>query len=627
MRPLQLPHHSAAEGQRRFLLQLLCCTGLCSSGWSQQIEYQAREVMIPMRDGVELYTQIYEPVGAEQPYPILFTRTPYGVEAIPSQIDAASLGPSPAFANSGYAFVHQDVRGQFQSRGQWELLRPMRSDPADERATDESTDAYDTIEWLLATLEGDNGRVGMWGISYDAWETVMAMADAHPALVAVSPQASPGDCFLGDDVHHFGAFRQSYVFFWVAYMAARRGDAEPGLVGPALAADGYTFFLEGGSLLDLQERYFSGRVPEWTALLTHGNADAYWQERNPLKQLASVRPAVLNVAGWFDAEDFRGPIEIYHEVEATSSAGRNQLVVGPWKHGGWSAQTGDGSSLGDLQFGQATGTHFQEQVEWPFFEHHLRGAAKTDLPEALVFETGANVWHELEAWPPTSVEQRELYLRAGGAASFEAPGTREHPTSFDSDPGDPVPYTLASPVVPAPEYMVEDQRYLAERLDVVSFVTQPLEDALVIAGRPEVQLFVATTGTDADWIVKLIDVYPPDSAEVSAATGESLANAQILISADIFRAKYRESFEQPTPLEPDAVTALRFVLPDRFHRFRAGHRVMVQVHSTWFPLYDRNPQVFMDIYSASEEDYEVQEHSISHEPGAASLLRLPVWTE
>ncbi len=605
----------------------LCCTGFVPSTGAQAVAYEAREVMIPMRDGVKLYTQVFEPVGTDEPGPILFRRTPYEIDPLPARVDPARLGPSPAFADSGYIFVRQDARGTFGSEGEWELLRPMRADRADTKAVDESTDAYDTIEWLLENVEQNNGRVGMWGISYDGWQTVMAMADAHPALVAVSPQASPGDWFLGDDAHHHGAFRLNYMFFWIGIVAMRRGDVDSALIGPAFRSEAYSFFRKAGSLSQLEETYFQGQVGEWTDLLEHGDYDAYWEKRNVLKELGKVGPAVLNVAGWFDAEDFRGPVDIYSTIEATSSADRNHLVIGPWQHGGWNLRVGDGSSFAGLDFEAATGTRFQEEVEFPFFERYLWGSGDPAPPQALVFETGANVWHELDEWPPQSVKARDLYLRSDATASFQAPDAQEGHTAFVSNPLDPVPHTASSPVLLDASYMAEDQRYLAAREDVLSFLTTPLEEDLVIAGRPQVHLQFSTTGTDADWVVKLIDVYPADTEDVSAATGKSLANAQILIVGDIFRAKYRASFEQPSALEPGQLTPLNFELPDRFHRFRKGHRILVQVHSTWFPLYDRNPQKFMDIYGANEKDLETHEHRIFHEQGAASLVRLPVWGE
>lgn len=615
---------------RFFVRQLPVCLGaalLAPLALAQDSGYVAWDVMIPMRDGVELYTQIFEPVGAQEPSPILFTRTPYRVDPLPTDVNPETIGPSPIFANAGYTFVHQDVRGMGKSGGVWQMLEPMRSDRSSSTAVDESTDAYDTTAWLLENIEGNNGRVGMWGISYDGWEAVMAMADAHPALLAVSPQASVGDFFLGDDAHHNGAFRLNYMFFWLAYMTMLRGDLPQATIAPVFYSDAYTFFKGAGSLTELRDKFFSEGGPGWTDLLEHGDYDEFWEERNVIKHLDHVKPAVLNVAGWFDGEDFRGPLDIYSTVEGTASNTKNHLVVGPWQHGGWSAAVGDGTSMGDLDFGAQTALRFQEGVEFPFFELYLKETSDAAPVEALVFETGSNQWHELNEWPPLTTKAKELYLHADGQASFRPPTKNEGHTAFTSDPLDPVPHTSGAIVLPDPNYMVEDQRYLEGREDVISFVTEPLKDDLVIAGEPLVELQFRTTGTDADWVVKLIDIYPGDTDEVSAATGKSLANAEILIVGEIFRAKYRESFKQPTPLEPDVITTLKFELPDRFHNFRAGHRIMVQVHSTWFPMYDRNPQQFMDIYSATAEDYTTQEHHVVHQQDAASFVLLPVWSE
>lgn len=616
---------SHARGLRALLL-VVCSAVLAATPGSAQRSYTAREAMVPMRDGVKLYTQIFAPEDATEPLPFLLLRTPYGVDSIDSVRDPGSIGPSRGFAEAGYIFVRQDVRGQFRSEGEWDLMLPLEQDHTDPASVDESTDCHDTVAWLLANVEGHNGRAGMWGISYDGWETVMAMTDAHPALVAVSPQASPADEYVGDDVHHNGAFRLAYTFSWLAYMAVQRGDGDRNLIGPVLGQDGYEFFLGAGSLTEIGERYMGPSVPEWSDLMEHGDYDEYWQRRNALEHLGDVRPAVLNVAGWFDAEDFRGPIDIYHEVEKGDDADRNFLVVGPWMHGGWNAGLRtSGESLGDLSFGEPTAEWFQEVVELPFFEHHLRGGDDPYLPEVFAFETGANLWHDLDQWPPAGVEPRPLYLRAGGGASFEAPDPDEGATSFESDPARPVPYSEQDGVFPGQEYMVEDQRFLAGREDVLIFETEPLDEDLVIAGRTLVHLFASTTGSDADWVVKLIDVYPEDTEDVSAKTGASMAGSWTIVSGDILRAKYRESLEHPSALEPGKVTELTFELPDRLHRFRAGHRIMVQAHSTWFPMYDRNPQVFMDIYHSSADDFVKATHALVHEAGAASQLVLPVF--
>ncbi|MFT4542446.1 MAG: putative CocE/NonD family hydrolase [Planctomycetota bacterium] len=632
--PLSILELTAAQRRRSSALRTIlitasCLTALVSGATAQHPSgYTATEVMIPMRDGTKLYTQIFRPVDSDEPAPILLTRTPYGIGGVPMRIDRSAMGPSPAFADTGYIFVKQDVRGQFRSEGEWDLMMPPRLDRTDPTATDESTDAFDTVDWLVENVEGNNGRVGMWGISYDGWQTVMAMADAHPALLAVSPQASPGDEYLGDDTHHYGAFRLAYTFAWLGYMAAERGDADKNAIGPVLTEDGFEFFSKAGSMGDLQERFFGDRVPEWNDIMTHGDYDEYWQVRNVIPQLKQVRPAVLNVAGWFDAEDFRGPIDIYKAVESTASAQHNWLVVGPWKHGGWSTPgDGAGQSLGDLNFAEATAERFQYDIELPFFEHYLRDEFDPLFPEMLAFETGVNEWHELDQWPPAGAKEHSLYLHADGKALFSAPAPEGGFSEFISDPMKPVPYTAAGTVFPSPEYMVEDQRFIDGRADVLSFLGDALEQELTVVGRPLIQLQFSTTGTDADWIVKLIDVYPEDSEEVSAATGKTMAGAKIVISADIFRAKYRESLSTPIALVPGQLTELSFELPDRFHCFRKGHRLLVQVQSTWFPMYDRNPQVFTDIYACDEDHFQRATHRVYHDRSAASHLKLKVYED
>jgi putative CocE/NonD family hydrolase len=582
------------------------------------VAYRLQDVMIPMRDGVRLHTKVFAPVDVSDPVPILMQRTPYGTEGT---VVGGLLGPSPRFDRAGYVFVHQDVRGQHGSEGEWRILFPPR-DPDDPEATDERTDTWDTIEWLLANVTGHNGRVGMWGISYPAWQVAMAMSEAHPALVAVSPQASPNDMFLGDDIHHNGAFRLTYTFGWVAFMAAERGEVDRQEVLPLLGRDAYALFRGAGSAAAIGERFFGGGVPAWNESMAHPDRDEYWSRRTVGELFDDVRPAALHVAGWFDAEDFRGPLDLYALSERDDHEDHNVLVVGPWQHGGWSGQgPQDGSTLGELSFGEPTATWFQEVVEFPFFEHHLRGGDDPNLPEVFAFETGGNVWHELDAWPPRGTTTHPLHLRADGILSIEPPADGEGFTAFESDPADPVPYSAHMPVFPGPLYMVEDQRFLDTRDDVLTFVTEPLEQDLVLAGAPEVTLEVSTTGTDADWVVKLIDVWPEDEPD------RAVAGDWTIVTGDIFRARYRHDFATPTPLEPEAVTEIRFPLPDRLHRFGVGHCIAVQVHGSWFPLYDVNPQTYVDVYHAEPEDYRSATQRVFHGAQGRSVVALPVLAE
>ena len=580
-----------------------------------ELAYRLREVEIPMRDGVHLHTKIFEPVGAPAPVPILLNRTPYGIADV---APGGSIGPSRVAERAGYVFVHQDVRGQFGSEGEWEVMRPAR-DARDPDATDERTDTWDTLEWLLAHVEGHNGKVGMWGISYPGWQVAMAMSEAHPALLAVSPQASPGDMFTGDDLHHNGAFRLSYSFAWAAFMSVRSGDLDRNEFGKILGQDGYAFFRGKGSAAAIGARYFGKTIPGWSEVLVHPDHGEFWERRNVVALLDEVGPAALHVAGWYDAEDFRGPLEIYARSERADQARHNFLVVGPWKHGGWSGSDGEGGAkLGELSFGAPTATWFQEQVELPFFEHYLRGAEAAAFPEVRAFETGANAWRTFDAWPPRASEPRALHLHADGVLSFESAGDDEGAAEFVSDPTDPVPYSAGTPVFPGPLYMIEDQRFLDARSDVLTFVSEPLEEDLVLAGAPDVRFAVATTGTDADWVVKLIEVWPEDAAD------PALAGDWRLVTGDIFRARYRTGFATPAALEPGQVTELHFPLPDRLHRFRAGHCLALQIHSTWFPLYDVNPQTFTDIYHAKPADYRPATQRVFHGREGRSLVELPV---
>lgn len=581
--------------------------------------YDKRELMIPMRDGVKLYTLLYAPKDRSRSYPIMLQRTPYSVRYYGPELQRASLGPSRHFAPAGYIFAYQDVRGQFRSEGEFKVLRPLST----QGQVDESTDAYDSIEWLVENVASNNGRVGMWGISYPAWQTVMALVDAHPALAAASPQASPADMFIGDDLYHNGAFRLMYGFGWLALMNEFRKDPSGRTRFDYGTQDGYEYFMNLGVLNTVNERIFKGEVSTWDEWVGHSTYDSYWQERAVLPMLGELGPAVLNVAGWFDAEDFYGPMHIYRKLEGGNPEHENSLVVGPWRHGGWASERG--SSLADIRFDSASSEFYQREVELPFFEHHLKGHEIADLPEALVFETGANRWRRHESWPPEGGEMRSLYLQAAGKLGFVAPEGESGFDEFVADPNQPVPFSEQKLTMPGHDWMVEDQRFVADRADVLSYQTEPLTEALSIAGPIRVKLNVSSSGSDADWVVKLIDVYPADSPETSARTGENMADFQMLLAAEVFRAKFRESFGTALALESGEVTEIAFDLPERYHRFRKGHRLMVQVQSSWFPIIDRNPQVFMDIFAAEAGDFRSATHRVHRSAEAASFIELRVY--
>ncbi len=590
--------------------------------------YTKTEHMVPMRDGVRLYTIVYKPKDTEKEYPFLLFRTPYSIAPYGADNYRKSLGPSVQFAKDGYIFVYQDVRGKFKSEGQFEVMKPIKPKPKGAKDTDESTDTYDTIEWLLGNIAHGNGRVGQWGISYPGWQTVMGMVDAHPALRASSPQASPSDMFIGDDFHHNGAFRLMYTFHWLAFNAASRPGPAETRGEPVFkygTPDGYQFFLDLGPVANVNKRYFKNRVPTWNDYMQHGAYDEYWKKRDALRYLKDIKHPVLNVAGWFDAEDFYGPMSIYYTIEKEVPNNKSTLVVGPWLHGGWAG--GSGESLGDIRFGSKTSEHYRKEIELPFFQYHLKGQGRPNLAEAIVFETGSNQWRSYDHWPPKEAKTKNLYLHADGRLSFTPP-TAESDSALDefiSDPDKPVPFSAEIRTTQGHTWMVEDQRFAARRPDVLVYETEPLEEDVLIAGPIIASVHVSTTGTDADWIVKLIDVYPP-VAEDNSPRGRQvkMGGYQMLLAGEVFRGKFRNSFEEPETMVPDQVAKIEFDLRDKCHRFLKGHKIMVQIQSTWFPVIGRNPQKFVDIYHATEADFQKATHRVYRSAECSSHLKLSV---
>ena len=595
-------------------------------GYDVGVHYDKAEVMIPMRDGVELFTAIYTPKQRTEQYPILLYRTPYSIGNYGSKTypTAKAMAPSAEMVEDGYIFVYQDLRGTYKSEGNFEITRVNREPQDGPLATDESTDAYDTIDWLINNIDGHSGRVGQWGISYSGWTTVQGMIDAHPALKASSPQASPSDMFIGDDWHHNGAFRLTYAFAWLDFAAQDREAPteeapEPFSYGTPW---GYEFFLNAGPTSEMNKRFFNGRVPAWEDFIEHPNYDRFWQRRNMLQHMNNIDHPILNVAGWFDAEDFYGPLSIYQEIEKRNPENQSTFVSGPWRHGGWMRD--DGSSLGDFQFGSKTSEYFKENVVTPFFAYHLKGEGDWDADEAIVFQTGANRWRHLDEWPPKNVEYKPLFLVSNGALAFEKPAATSSSDEYVSDPKKPVPFTKDITVGwPGHTWMIEDQRFVSTRPDVLVYRSEVLKDDLTIAGPILANLFVSSTGSDADFFVKLIDEFPGDIPE-SSGEAASMAGQQMLVGVEVMRAKYRDNFEFPQPLEPGVVTPISFNIWDKFHTFKKGHRIMVQIHSSWFPAYDRNPQQFTDIYRALPEDYKAATQQIHRSNDAASNLVLPV---
>jgi hypothetical protein len=582
--------------------------------------------MVPMRDGTRLYTIVYSPRDTTREHPVLLFRTPYSIAPYEPDAYPRVLGPSAEFDRAGYHFVFQDVRGKFRSEGAFEVIRALAS-PAElaAGAVDESTDNWDTIEWALDAIPNHNGRVGQWGISYPGWQTVMGMVRAHPALAASSPQASPSDMFVGDDWHHNGAFRIMYAFGWLSGNARRRDAPGTGSPGPFDYGTpwGYRFFLEAGTAQGLDTLWFRGDVPAWRDFIEHPTYDEYWTRQVALNHLDSIGHAILNVAGWFDTEDFYGPMSIYRTIERENPGTQNVLVVGPWLHGGWRRMSGE--SLGCIDFGRRTSEDFQARVQLPFFEHHLRGEGSWDAPEAVVFETGSNEWRTFDAWPPAGVEPVSLYLRESGRLAFEPPRARgeRQADAWISDPARPVPFSAEIRTTLGHLWKVEDQRFASTRPDVLVYESEPLTEDLTIAGPIVANLWVSTTGTDADWVVKLVDVYPGDAGE-SPHCEVPMGDYQMHLAGEIMRGRFRSSFSEPAPMVPGEVTPIRIDLRDRFHTFRAGHRIMVQVQSSWFPAYDRNPQTFVDTYRAHPADFRAQTHTVYRSADQPSHLVLGV---
>ena len=587
--------------------------------------YTKYEHRIPMRDGVRLFTRVYVTKDDSQRWPIVLTRTPYALKPYGANNYTDPSGSFRTLAKDKFILVTQDVRGRYGSEGEYMHVRPFNPKKAP-KESDESSDAFDTIDWLVKNAPRNNGKVGMFGISYPGFYTSMGMIDSHPALKAASPQAPIADWFIGDDIHHNGAFflAQNFSFFY--RFAQRPEDPLHEDLKPFnfKTPDGYDFFLRMGPLGNSDKVLFKGRVPEWTEFLQHPTYDAYWNARNIRPHLKNVRCAVMNVGGWYDAEDLFGPLETYRSTERQNPGITNVLVMGPWAHGAWGR--GDGDKLGDIDFRAKTSQYYRETIETPFFRRFLKGDTNYTPVEAHMFETGTHQWRRFDAWPPAGTVERTLYFRSAGALGFEAPGGEGD--GFDeyiSDPAKPVPYTMEMSTGYPRSYPLHDQRFAASRPDVVVYETEPLEEDLTLAGPLVATLHVSTTGTDADWVVKLIDVYAGDYPDPNPNPARvAMGGYQQLVRGDVFRGKFRNSFEKPEPFEPGKISKVKFTIPDIFHTFRRGHRVMVQVQSSWFPLVDRNPQTFVNIPTAKPEDFRKATHRIYRSGATASALTVLV---
>ena len=575
---------------------------------------------IPMRDGVTLHVEIFRPSEPATPLPFLFQRTPYGVAGTAGRL----TGSYRELAEEGYIFVFQDIRGRYRSGGTFVMQRPPKPVDAPRGAIDEQTDTNDSIDWLLANIPGHNGRVGMLGVSYDGWTAAMGMLAGHPALRAVSPQASPADMWVGDDFHNNGAFRLSYGFEYAWLAEASRENSDFAFD----RYDTYQWYLEVGPLANIQSRVLRDRVlPTWTDFATHPDYDEFWQRQAMRSHLTRVTVPTLNVAGWWDQEDFYGPLLIYDELERHDRNAQNFLVVGPWRHGGWSG--GPGQVLGRIDFGSPTGAFYRANIQAPFFAHYLKDRGAPRRTEAQVFESGSNQWRTFEAWPPREATTRALYFHPGGRLAFTPPaaGARDPFDAYVSDPAKPVPYR-PRPIEPTyyprgsswSTWLLEDQRFVDGRPDVVTYVTEALPEDVVLAGRITAKLFVSTTGQDADWVVKLIDVYPEEYPP-----NFRLGGYQLMVANDVLRGRYRDSREHPAPFTPGQVTPVTIDLHSQSYRFLKGHRVMVQLQSSWFPIIDRNPQTWVpNIFEAKAEDFRAQTHRLWRSPAQASRVEIQV---
>lgn len=588
-----------------------------------QTKYAKREITIPMRDGVKLFTSVYTPKDTSKSYPIVMTRTPYCSEPGGKDRFNFFLSVYFQFLRENYIMVFQDVRGKYMSEGEFEDIRPFNAAKNSDKDTDEASDTYDTVDWLVKNIAHNNGRVGVMGISYPGFYSTMALLSGHPAIKAVSPQAPVTAWFLGDDVHHNGAFFlvDNFGFdFSNGRIFKKPGrDGFPEFDFPI--NDSYQFFLGLGPLKNITAKYMGDSIQMWRDVMKHPNYDNFWRSRDPLRYLKNIGPAVMTVGGWFDAEDLYGALHTYSAIEKQNPHSHpNFLVMGPWSHGQWLG--GEAEHLGNIYWGQNANKLFHE-LEMKFFDHYLLDKKEGELPEASVFVTGANEWRSFDAWPPANVTDRKIYLQPDGILSFLTPSVSESFDEYISDPMKPVPYTEKVNIHRTTEYMTDDQRFASRRPDVMVYQTDTLSQELTLTGPLVADLFVSTTGTDADYVVKLIDVFPQDMMAPDGKDLEiKLAGYQMLVRGEVIRGRFRNSFENPEPFKPGKVTEVKYEIPDIAHSFKKGHRIMIQVQNSWFPLVDRNPQKFVDIYQCGDEDFQKATHRIYHDKQHPSYIQI-----
>ena len=619
---------------RLFLFLLLLSTQLKSqlldSVW-MRINYTKQEIEIPMRDGIKLFTAIYAPKDQSEPHPILMVRTPYSIAPYGPNVYSPRLYAThwANYLRENYIIVMQDVRGRYMSEGEFMDVRPYLADKRSKRQTDESTDSYDAIEWLVKNVPNNNNKVGVFGISYPGFYSTMAALSNHPALKAVSPQAPVTDWFVGDDFHHNGAFALCDGFsFYSGFGKPRPKPTTQSAKGFDFPVkDNYQFYLKMGALKNYMPLMDS--IAFWKDLMNHPNYDEWWQARDARRGCVALKPAMLVVGGTFDAEDCFGAWNLYKAIEKQSPATSNKLVMGPWFHGGWSR--GDGSYLGNVRFGSKTAKYYQENIEIPFFNYYLKGKGDANtISEATVFFSGENKWKTFDAWPPAKVEFTTLYLGDKQSLGYTKPINPNSFSSYTSDPYKPVPYTEDVHLGRTREYMDDDQRFASRRPDVLVFETPVLSENLTLAGPILADLKVKLSSTDADFVVKIIDVFPDQFSYDSTVCCKGVKNEaemagyQMLVRGEIMRGRFRTNFSKPEAFVPGKTETVRFELPGIAHTFLRGHKLMIQIQSSWFPLFDRNPQKFVDIYSCSDADFVPCTIQVMHQSDAPSSLILPI---
>ena len=602
------------------------------SAWIRE-NYTKQEIYIPMRDGIKLFTSVYAPKDMSEKHPILMVRTPYSCAPYGDDFSGRLTGSHwKYYCRENYIIVLQDVRGRWMSEGEFVDVRPFIKDKKTKNDIDEASDTYDAIDWLVKNLPGNNGNVGAFGISYPGFYATMVAASGHPALKAVSPQAPVTEWFLGDDFHHNGAFFQMDGFSF--YSGFGKPRPKPTTVGPTgfdfKIRDNYEFYLQAGTLKNLA-KLMGDSIKFWKDMYAHPNYDDWWKARDARRAMYNIKPAMLTVGGLFDAEDCYGAWNLYKAIEKQNPGISNKIVMGPWSHGQWGSR--DGSFLGNIRFGAATALWYQNNIEIPFFNYYLKGkGADPKLAEATIFITGENKWKNFEQWPPSTSSGQPIYFQSNGNLSWNKPTDKKAASEYVSDPAHPVPYTEDVHFNRTAAYMNDDQRFASRRTDVLTFQTDVLNEDLTLAGPVIADLLVSITGTDADFVVKLIDVFPDNFTYTGAMAQQGRAGGgsypmggyQMLVRGEIMRGKFRNSFETPTPFTPNKVEKVKFDLPDVAHTFKKGHRLMIQIQSSWFPLADRNPQKFVNIYEADITDFQKATIRIHHDAANSSNIILPV---